>query len=486
MGNPIGFKLHSRKEQKRQTVTKRLKNFKEFEETFSKDSAVVEASRCMDCGIPFCHGDTGCPVDNYIPEWNELVYKGNWKEAIDNLHSTNNFPEFTGRLCPAPCESACVLGIDNSPVSIKALERSIIDIAFEKGYVTPKPPRELNSKSVAIVGSGPAGLACAQQLARKGFKVCVFEKNARVGGLLRFGIPDFKMEKSLIDQRIKQMESEGVKFKTGIHIGKDLHLTDLQSSFDYIVLAGGCEQPRDLPIKGRDAKGVHFAMDFLRQQNDIVAGVNVLDHISAKGKDVVVIGGGDTGSDCIGTSNRQGATFVHQLEIFSKPPEKRADSTPWPFWPMKLRTSSSHEEGTERLWSVNTKEFLKDSSGVVRALLCEKVILENGKFKSIPKSEFEIKADLVFLGMGFVHPPKDSFLDQLIKVGIDLDKRGNIQATYGREKSAHQTAVDNIFVCGDMRRGQSLIVWAIAEGRHCAEAILVDFSKKKNEGRRLL
>lgn len=471
MGKPTGFKEYPRENMEMQPVAERIKHYREFEYTFSDEKAKIQAARCMDCGIPFCHGDTGCPVDNLIPEFNDLVYRGHLQEALENLHSTNNFPEFTGRLCPAPCESACVLGINEPPVSIKAIERYIIDKGFEMGLVRPRPPRELTGKTVAIVGSGPAGLACAQQLARLGHRVTVYEKNDRIGGLLRYGIPDFKLEKWIIDRRLEQMKAEGVIFHVGVHVGKTVSIEELLSKFDAIVLAGGAEQPRDLPIPGRHLKNIHFAMEFLVRNNKKVAGDYVSDFISAKDKHVVVIGGGDTGSDCVGTANRHGAKSITQLEIFPMPPKDRSPNTPWPYWPLKLRTSTSHEEGCERMWAVNTLEFLDNGKGEVGALRCCRVELKDGQFVNIPGSEFELKADLVLLAMGFLHPVKEGLLSQLAEMGLEFDARGNVKAEFGDEPHCHRTNLEKIFVAGDMRRGQSLIVWAIAEGRKAAQAV---------------
>ncbi len=479
MGKPTGFKEYPREGMAAIPPAERIKNYREFEITYEDDRAKIQAARCMDCGIPFCHGDTGCPVDNLIPEWNDLVYRGHYEEALENLHSTNNFPEFTGRLCPAPCEGACVLGINEPPVSIKGIERFIIDKGFENGWVKPRPPRELSGKTVAVVGSGPAGLAAAQQLARMGHKVTVYEKNDRIGGLLRYGIPDFKMEKFHIDRRIEQMKAEGVTFHVGVHVGVNVSVEELYAKFDAIVLAGGAEQPRDLPIPGRDLKGIHFAMSFLVRNNKKVAGDNVVDFISAAGKHVVVIGGGDTGSDCVGTANRHGAASVTQLEIFPMPPKERSPSTPWPYWPMKLRTSSSHEEGCERMWSVNTLAFQDNGKGEVGALQCVKVELKDGKFENIPGSEFTLKADLVLLAMGFLHPVKEGMLQQFAEMGLEFDSRGNVKAAYGDEPGCHRTNIEKVFVAGDMRRGQSLIVWAIAEGRKAANAVHRYLSTKK-------
>ncbi len=425
----------------------------------------------MDCGIPFCHGDTGCPVQNYIPEWNDFIYRGHWKEALDNLHSTNNFPEFTGRLCPAPCESACTLGINEEPVTIKSIERTIIDKGWEENWVKPRMPYVLTGKKVAIVGSGPAGLAAAQQLVRAGHSVTVFEKNEKVGGLLRFGIPDFKLEKWIIDRRIEQMAIEGVEFRTGVNVGVDISGKELIDNYDALILAGGSEKPRDIPMPGRNLKGIHFAMEFLPQQNKVNAGQTIQNQITAKGKNVIILGGGDTGSDCVGTSNRQDAESVTQLEIMPKPPAERAETTPWPYYPLVLRTSSSHEEGVERRWSINTKEFIGNDKGEITALKCCEVIFENGRLIDVPGTDFELPADLVLIAAGFVHPVQEGLLKELNELGMELDKRGNVKAEFGDHDDAHTTTLNKVFACGDMRRGQSLIVWAIAEGRKCASAV---------------
>jgi len=470
MGKATGFL-----EFKKETLTKidpkvRLQNYKEFETPFPDETAKGQGARCMDCGIPFCHGETGCPVDNLIPEFNDFVYRGRWKEAWENLSKTNNFPEFTGRLCPAPCESACTLGIIEPPVSIKAIERTIIDKAWEEGWVIPQPASHKTGKKVAVVGSGPAGLACAQQLARAGHSVTVFEKNDRIGGLLRYGIPDFKMEKVHIDRRMKQMEAEGVVFKTKVNVGIDITAKQLLNDFDSLVLALGSEEPRDLPVEGRNLKGVHYAMDFLTKNNKKLAG-DILDIIPAKDKHVIVIGGGDTGSDCVGTSNRHGAKSVTQIEIFAEPPKERDQSTPWPLYPKMLRTSTSHEEGVQRKWSVNTLGFKSNDKGEVTAIYGNEVKEEGGKLVSIPGTEFEWPADLVLLAMGFVNPTKGGLLQELQSMGMELDPRGNVKASFGTKNGSFATTLPKVYACGDARRGQSLIVWAISEGRKCAEQV---------------
>ena len=471
MGKPTGFIEYERLSLHKQQVEERVKHHKEFESSFTQKDAKIQGARCMDCGIPFCHGDTGCPVENFIPEWNDLIYKGHWKEALDNLHSTNNFPEFTGRLCPAPCESACVLGINADPVSIKAIEKTIIDFGFDSGWVVPHPAAELTGKKVAVIGSGPAGLAAAQQLARFGHSVTVYEKNDRIGGLLRYGIPDFKLEKHYIDRRLEQMKAEGVKFLTSTNVGADIPVKELLNQFDSIILSGGCEEPRDIPIPGRDLKGIHFAMEYLPQQNRVNSGDVLSDQISAKGKNVIIIGGGDTGSDCVGTANRQGALSIAQLELLPQPPVKRSESTPWPYWPLMLRTSSSHEEGVTRKWSINTKEFKGNDKGEVTALNCVKVKMENGKILDIPESDFELPADLVLIAAGFVHPAKNGLINELTDMGMELDRRGNVNAEFGDEEDTFKTNLDKVYACGDMRRGQSLVVWAISEGRKCAASV---------------
>ncbi len=474
MGKPTGFLEFERLSEAYEPVDKRLKHYHEFVARLADADAKVQGARCMDCGIPFCNN--GCPVNNNIPDFNDAVYRGNWREAIEILHSTNNFPEMTGRICPAPCEAACTLGINAEPVGIKSLERAIIDKAGENGWVVPQPPAKKTGRKVAVVGSGPAGLACAQQLARAGHDVTVFEKNDRVGGLLRYGIPDFKLDKRLIDWRMAQIQEEGVTFRTRTLIGSELPKgvasdavrridpKELMKDFDAVVLAGGSETPRDLPIPGRDLEGVHFALEFLIPQNREVAGgrKNV---INAAGRHVVVIGGGDTGSDCVGTSNRQGAASVTQFELLPRPPEQENKPLVWPYWPTKLRTSSSHHEGCSRDWSVATKAFVGDK-GKLQALKCVRLEWKNGKMSEMPGSEFTIKADLVFLAMGFVSPV-GGVLDSF---GVAKDARGNAQAATDGA-GCYQTSVDKVFAAGDMRRGQSLVVWAIREGRQCARAV---------------
>ncbi len=459
MGKVTGFLEIDRQDRKYAPAADRIRHYKEFVIPLSEAATKDQAARCMNCGIPFCHN--GCPVNNQIPDWNDLVYKGEWQEAARNLHSTNNFPEFTGRVCPAPCEASCTLNIEDTPVTIKTIECAIADRAFQEGWIKPEPPKEKTGKKIAIIGSGPAGLACAQQLARVGHDVHVYEKNARAGGLLRYGIPDFKMEKHYIDRRVDQMTAEGVTFHYNVNVGVTMSVDQLVAGHDAVVLAGGAEKPRDLAIPGRNLQGVHFAMDFLPQQNRRVSheSVTTNEPILASGKHVVVIGGGDTGSDCIGTSVRQGALSVTQLEIMPQPPEKENKLLTWPEWPLKLRTSSSHQEGAEREFAVNTVEFIGD--GAVKTLRCVRV---DNKFQAIPGTEFDIKADLVLLAMGFVSPMHEGMINSL---GVKLDQRGNVAA----DTIQYKASSDKVFACGDMRRGQSLVVWAIREGRQCARSV---------------
>ncbi|HVY56739.1 MAG TPA: glutamate synthase subunit beta [Xanthobacteraceae bacterium] len=460
MGKVTGFLEFTRSDRRYEPVEKRVRHYREFVLPLSETENREQAARCMNCGIPYCH--TGCPVNNQIPDWNDLVYRGNWREAARNLHSTNNFPEVTGRVCPAPCEAACTLNLDDNPVTIKTLECAIADRAFEEGWTKPEPPTVRTGKRVAIVGSGPAGLACAQQLARAGHDVHVYERQAKAGGLLRYGIPDFKMEKHIVDRRVAQMEAEGVTFHYGVNVGVDLASDELLAGHDAVVLTGGSEAPRDLPIPGRELSGIHFAMDFLPQQNRRVSGEPLGDvaPILAGGKNVVVIGGGDTGSDCIGTSARQGAKSIVQLEILPRPPERENKLLTWPDWPLKLRTSSSHEEGAQREFSVMTQKF-SGENGVVKKLHCVEV---DDKFKPVPGSEFALDADLVLLAMGFVHPVHAGMIESL---GVALDQRGNVQAN----TNDYRTSIEKVFAAGDMRRGQSLVVWAIREGRQAAHAV---------------
>jgi glutamate synthase (NADPH) small chain len=461
VGKPTGFLEHSRELPERRPVPQRINDWFEIYQEFSDDRLQSQAARCMDCGVPFCH--TGCPVNNVIPDWNDLVYRGRWREAVASLHATNNFPEFTGRICPAPCESSCVLGINQPAVTIKQIEKSIIEHAFTAGWIIPQPPKRETGKRVAIVGSGPAGLAAAQQLRRKGHAVTVFEKNDRVGGLLRYGIPGFKLEKSILDRRLVQLSQEGVEFVTGANVGVNFDPSDIRRRFDAMLLAGGSEQPRDLAVPGRQLKGIHFAMEFLPQQNRRNEGdvIRDPDQIVATGKHVIIIGGGDTGADCLGTSHRQGAKSVHQFEIMPRPPLERASQTPWPLWPLQLRTESAHEEGGLRDWSISTTAFSGDD-GFVQRLHAVRVGAPP-KFEQITGSDFTLNADLVLIAMGFSGPLKNGLLQQL---EVAFDSRGNVFAD-----SAHMSSVKGVFAAGDMRRGQSLVVWAIAEGRTAAEHI---------------
>jgi glutamate synthase (NADPH/NADH) small chain len=479
MGKPTGFMEIKRVSEVSLPVTERVRNYHEFVLQLPDDEAGRQGARCMDCGIPFCQ--TGCPINNIIPDWNDLVYRQHWRQALETLHSTNNFPEFTGRVCPAPCEAACTLNINNDPVTIKSIEHAIIDKGWEEGWVVAEPPERKTGKSVAVVGSGPAGLACAQQLARAGHHVVVFEKSDRIGGLLRYGIPDFKMEKHHIDRRLEQMAAEGVQFRAGVCIGRapavkgvndfageHLPATQLLTKFDAVVLAGGAENPRDLPIPGRELQGIHFAMEFLPQQNKVVAGDKVPGQIKATGRHVVVIGGGDTGSDCVGTSNRHGALSVTQFELLPQPPEEENKPLTWPNWPIKLRSSSSHEEGCNRDWAVTTKRF-EGRNGKVEKLVAARVEWvrdPNGQMRmqEIPGTEFEMRADLVLLAMGFLGPVHGGLIDEL---ELAKDARGNVKA----DTSSYRTSNPKVFAAGDMRRGQSLVVWAIREGRQCARAV---------------
>ncbi|RLK29666.1 glutamate synthase subunit beta [Cupriavidus plantarum] len=475
MGKATGFLEFPRQNEGYETVVKRVKHYKEFVFALSDSEAKIQGARCMDCGIPFCNN--GCPVNNIIPDFNDLVYRQDWKSAIEVLHQTNNFPEFTGRICPAPCEAACTLGINELPVGIKSIEHAIIDKAWEEGWVAPQVPKHKTGKTVAVVGSGPAGLAAAQQLARAGHDVTVFEKNDRIGGLLRYGIPDFKMEKTLIDRRIEQMQAEGVTFRAGVMVTEGdlpagiknyaretISAQALMDQFDAVVLAGGSEVPRDLPVPGRELQGVHYALEFLIPQNKEVAG-DALNDIRAEGKHVIVIGGGDTGSDCVGTSNRHGAASVTQFELLPQPPEEENKPLVWPYWPIKLRTSSSHDEGCSRDWSVATKEFIGEN-GKIKALKACRVEWKDGRMQEVPDSEFVLPADLVLLAMGFTNPV-GSVLEAF---GVDTDARKNAKASTEGDR-AYYTNVPKVFAAGDVRRGQSLVVWAIREGRQAARSV---------------
>ncbi|MBT3915302.1 MAG: glutamate synthase subunit beta [Rhodospirillaceae bacterium] len=468
MGKATGFMEFEPRDRTYRPAEERVKHYNEFVVPLSEKQLSRQGARCMDCGIPYCH--TGCPVNNIIPDWNDLVFRGKSREAIEVLHSTNNFPEFTGRICPAPCQEACTLNLEDQPVTIKTIECAIIDKAWEKGWVKPQLPEHKTGKKVAVIGAGPAGMAAAQQLARAGHDVTLFEKNAKIGGLLRYGIPDFKMEKHLIDRRQVQMEQEGVSVRTNTNIGVDITTDELDKEFDAIILSGGSEAPRDLPVPGREAKGVHFAMDFLTQQNRRVSGEDLgdIEEISAKDKNVVVIGGGDTGSDCVGTSFRQGAASVTQLEIMPQPPEKENKRLTWPDWPMKMRTSTSHEEGAERDWSITTKNFI-DAKGSVTGMQTVRVEWQNdedGRMQmvEVDGSADSMPADLVLLAMGFVHPTHEGLIENL---KVELDDRGNVKAN----TEDYQTSQPKVFAAGDIRRGQSLVVWAIREGRQCARAV---------------
>ena len=480
MGKVTGFLEYQRLQEASEPRDSRIKHYREFVLHLTDQEASIQGARCMDCGIPFCM--SGCPVNNIIPDWNDLVYKHDWKRALETLHSTNNFPEFTGRVCPAPCEEACTLNINNDPVGIKSIEHAIVDKGFEEGWIVPQPPKTKTGKRVAVVGSGPAGLACAQQLARSGHDVVVFEKNDRIGGLLRYGIPDFKMEKWLIDRRMDQMRAEGIEFRPNHCVGEPsgpsqkgviyLSATQLVSDYDAVVLTGGAEHPRDLSVPGRDLDGVHFAMEFLPLQNRRVAGDTKVPDLWATGKHVIVIGGGDTGSDCVGTSNRHGAASVTQFELLPQPPEKENKTLTWPNWPAKLRTSSSHEEGVKRDWSIATKA-LKGENGKVKQLVAVRLEWTKDpatgqmKMAEIPGTEIDIQADLVLLAMGFLGPVAEGMLNQL---GVDRDPRGNVKATT-EGPGSYQTSLPKVFAAGDMRRGQSLVVWAIREGRQAARAV---------------
>ena len=462
MGKTTGFMDYPRELPQRRPVTQRVNDWFEIYLDFPEEKLREQGARCMDCGVPFCH--TGCPVNNIVPDWNDLVYRGRWKEAVRQLHATNNFPEFTGRICPAPCEAACVLGINQPPVTIKQIEKTIVERGFKEGWIRPEPPKVRTRKKVAVVGSGPAGLATAQQLCRAGHWVSVYEKADRIGGLLRYGIPQFKLEKQIIDRRLEQMSAEGVQFVTKAHVGKSVPVEDLQREFDALVLAGGSEQPRDLQVPGRELKGIHFAMEYLPPQNRRCLG-DTLDgssEILATGKRVVIIGGGDTGADCLGTCHRQKPRSVHQFEIMPKPPDERAAQTPWPLWPMQLRTEGAHEEGGIRDWSIATTKFTGDSDGNVKQLHAIRVG-PPPKFEPIPGSEFTMDVDMVLIAMGFLGPVRSGMIEQL---RVAFDQRGNVATD-----ANYMSSVPGVFAAGDMRRGQSLVVWAIAEGRKAAEYV---------------
>ncbi|MEM7540947.1 MAG: glutamate synthase subunit beta [Pseudomonadota bacterium] len=474
MGKVTGFLEAGRDEQPYRPVNERLGDWRQVMTSYPTAQLNTQAARCMDCGIPFCH--QGCPLGNLIPDWNDLVFRDRWDEAIARLHATNNFPEFTGTLCPAPCEGSCVLGINDDAVTIKAVELAIIDRAFDEGWVIPRPPEHETGKTIAVIGSGPAGLAAAQQLRRAGHAVTVFERDDRIGGLLRYGIPEFKMEKRVLDRRLEQMQAEGVQFRTNANVGVNVDVNQLREDYDALLLAGGATAPRDLPVPGRDLEGVHFAMDFLPLQNRRCEGDDVPEFISALGKHVIIIGGGDTGADCLGTSHRHGAASVRNLEIMPKPPESRAHDNPWPEWPRIYRTASAHKEGGERVYSVSTKRFIGDDAGHVRSLELVEVELANVEgrmqFQEVPGSEYQVPCDLALLAMGFVGPETGGMLAQL---GVELTERGNV-----KRDAQWQTSVPGVYTAGDMQHGQSLIVWAIAEGRSAARSIdesLMGFSE---------
>jgi glutamate synthase (NADPH) small chain len=469
VGKVTGFKEYTRETPTRRPIEERVNDYFEVYEPFADEKVKTQAARCMDCGIPFCH--TGCPVNNIIPDWNDLVYHDQWHDAIRVLHATNNFPEFTGRICPAPCEAACVLGINEPAVTIKVIEKTIVEHAWGEGWIKPELPETRTGKSVAVVGSGPAGLAAAQQLNRAGHRVTVFEKADRIGGLLRYGIPDFKMEKHIVDRRLEQMAEEGVKFETGAHVGQNVPVEDLRKEFDAILLTGGAEAPRDLKVPGRELKGIHFAMEFLPQQNKRIAGDKVPGQIMATGKHVVIIGGGDTGADCLGTCHRHKAKSIHQFEIMPMPPVERHASTPWPLWPLQLRTESAHEEGGLRDWALNTTQFKGDAKGNVKELHGVRVG-PPPKFEPMLGTELVMDADLVLLALGFTGPVRQGMVEQL---GVDLDARGNIKTD-----TNYMSSVSGVFAAGDMRRGQSLVVWAISEGRSAAKGIDEYLTKRRS------
>jgi glutamate synthase (NADPH/NADH) small chain len=460
VGKVTGFKEYTREMPARRPIAERVHDYFEVYQPFPEEKVRVQGARCMDCGIPFCH--TGCPVNNIIPDWNDLVYRDRWKDAIRVLHSTNNFPEFTGRICPAPCEAACVLGINEPPVTIKLIEKTIVDRAWEEGWIKPELPETRTGKRIAVVGSGPSGLAAAQQLNRAGHEVTVYEKADRIGGLLRYGIPDFKLEKRVLDRRLEQMMDEGVRFQTNAHVGGSIPAQDLRKEFDAVVLTGGAEAPRDLKVPGRELKGIYFAMEFLPQQNKVVAGDTIPNQILATGKRVVIIGGGDTGADCLGTCHRHQAKSIHQFEILPMPPQERHPSTPWPLWPLQLRTESAHEEGGKRDWALNTAKFTGDENGNVKELHAIRVG-PPPKFEAMPGTEFVMETDLVLLALGFTGPVKQGMIEQL---GVNLDPRGNIATG-----ADCMSSVPGVFAAGDMRRGQSLVVWAISEGRKAAASV---------------